>query len=519
MRCPETAAREDYDLIILGGGIQGAMLALEASVRGLRALLLEMGDFGGATSFNSLRILHGGLRYLQTADLKRFHESVRERRWFLRNFPDLVTPLPCLMPLYGAGLHRPGILRGVLKINDLLSADRNLGVSEAAWLPDGRVVDARTARESFPRIRTGSLRGGAIWHDAFMPDSQRVLMEVLRRAAEFGATVLNYVEATSLVRNGEHIAGILAVDHDSGDKYEFRATTVLNATGPWNSSVAGRMHAQNPDGLQYSMAWNVLLDRAPLSSHALAVAAPRPDSQTLFLCPWKGRLLAGTGHLARPMLNERAGPGADEIAGFLGEINAAVPGLDLQARDVIRVLAGYLPARPGARHSLAVRETIVDHGLGGGPRGMFTVAGIKFTTARSVAEKALNMAFGQADRSSADLDADGWRCRKAPAASDFEGPDDIARDEQLRTLVRDEAVLHLDDLVLRRTALWDTPEQALILAPGICRMFDWNQQRRAAELRRLEEQLGAVDARSGRERGDVAMPIPEIPAGTAATDA
>jgi glycerol-3-phosphate dehydrogenase len=93
-------SERDYDLIIVGGGIYGAMLALESVFRGLKPLLLEKSDFGAATSFNSLRIVHGGLRYLQTLDLPRHFESVRERRWFLRNFPDHVRPLPCLMPLF-----------------------------------------------------------------------------------------------------------------------------------------------------------------------------------------------------------------------------------------------------------------------------------------------------------------------------------------------------------------------------------------------------------------------------------
>ncbi|MEJ2083967.1 MAG: FAD-dependent oxidoreductase [Acidobacteriota bacterium] len=100
-RNPALFSRDSYDLLIIGGGIYGACLSLEASRRGLSSLVLERDDFGGATSWNSLRILHGGLRYLQHLDLKRFRESVAERRWFSFWFPELVRPLPCLMPLYG----------------------------------------------------------------------------------------------------------------------------------------------------------------------------------------------------------------------------------------------------------------------------------------------------------------------------------------------------------------------------------------------------------------------------------
>src|SRR5262245_12098444 len=117
-REPNAATQIQYDVIIIGGGIYGACMLLEAYRLGLRALLMERDDFGGATSWNSLRILHGGLRYLQTFDLPRFRQSVRERKWFCKNFPEYIRPLPCLMPLYGQGLKRPFILRTALAIND-----------------------------------------------------------------------------------------------------------------------------------------------------------------------------------------------------------------------------------------------------------------------------------------------------------------------------------------------------------------------------------------------------------------
>ena len=111
LRDPKAYTDEDYDLVVVGAGIQGAALFLEASRRGMRALVLDKGDFGGSTSWNSLRILHGGLRYLQTLDLPRFRQSVRARRWFFQAFPQLVRPLPCLMPLRGKGLKRNSVLR------------------------------------------------------------------------------------------------------------------------------------------------------------------------------------------------------------------------------------------------------------------------------------------------------------------------------------------------------------------------------------------------------------------------
>ena len=171
IRQPEIAARKTYDVIIIGGGVYGAMLSLEASLRGLRSLMLECNDFGAATSFNSLRIIHGGFRYLQNLNLRRFRESLKERKWFLSSFPELVKPLSCLMPLYGKGLRRPSILKAGLLINEVLSSHRNSGIREDRKIPPGRIVNIDKVKDIFPDVDMINLKGGAVWYDAFMPDS------------------------------------------------------------------------------------------------------------------------------------------------------------------------------------------------------------------------------------------------------------------------------------------------------------------------------------------------------------
>src|SRR5690349_4130260 len=202
----EEAESRVWDLLVIGGGIYGATLALEAARRGLAALVVERGGFGGETTWNSLRIVHGGLRYLQSLDLPRFYESVRERRWFLQSFPDLVRPLPCLMPLYdpprGGALRRPAVLRLALWINDLLSRERAL--------PQGRLLSVAETEELFPKVDRAGLRGGALWHDAVTTDPRRLVLEILGRACRSGAAALDRVEAVEL--RGEELR---AVDKES----------------------------------------------------------------------------------------------------------------------------------------------------------------------------------------------------------------------------------------------------------------------------------------------------------------
>jgi glycerol-3-phosphate dehydrogenase len=453
-RAVDQACAADHDLIVVGGGIYGIALVLEAARRGLRPLLVERGDYGGATSWSNLRILHGGLRYLQNLDLARFFESVGERSWFLRHFPDLVRPLPCLMPLYGQGLKRPGVFKAALVVNDLLSWRRNADVESALHLPNGRLTSAAETSALFPAVDRQGLRGGALWHDAVMLSPERVAIEMLRWACACGAGALNYVEAKELLVDEGSVRGILADDRIGGRQLRLRANIVVNAAGPWSRAVARRMASDVPV-FRPLLAFNLLLDRPPLAEVAVAVEPRRPAAPTCFCLPWKGLLLAGTGYAAMPEDGLDAAPSEPQIAAFLSDLARAVPGLALAPGDVLQVYAGLLPARSAGTIELAKREVIHDHGAAGGPRGLFSVCGVKFTTSRLVAQKVLARAFGRALRAPG-LEAG----RPTPVqavcgesisdrTSPLDGPSDQAR-VRLRALVEQESVLGLDDLLLRR---------------------------------------------------------------------
>ncbi|MEM7025146.1 MAG: FAD-dependent oxidoreductase, partial [Pseudomonadota bacterium] len=397
--------------------------------------------------------------------------------------PDLVTPLSCLMPLYGNGLHRTAVFSIALRLNDLLSAQRNAGVEERIHLPGGRVLDPQDTMRQFPMVDAADLKGAALWYDACLPHSQRVLIESLRWACSLGATALNYVEATRLLVAGGRVAGIEAFDHVGGHELEFRAKTVINAAGPWCGAVAERFHAAMPGDLPYSLAWNVLFEREALSPHALAVTARKPDAQTLFLCPWKGSLLAGTAH-SKPLASHGDPvPDESQIASFIDEINDAVPGIDLQEHEIRRVFAGFLPARHGAKNSLAVRETVAAHGQ---PAGLFSIAGIKFTTSRKVAERVLRLAAPAAVGSPQE---GSWTSRSLKGLDANIDPSAEGWSRALEAVIAEESVCHLDDLVLRRTALWESPKSALMRGPDLCGLFPWNEQRRNAEVERLRKSL------------------------------
>jgi glycerol-3-phosphate dehydrogenase len=389
-RALQAAAADRYDLAVVGGGIHGACLALEAARRGLHVLLLEAADFGSGASGNSLRILHGGLRYLQSADLVRFEESVVERRWYARTFPELVEPLPCLMPLYGQGLKRRSVMCAALTMNDWLSRHRNDQVAERLRLPASRTFGARDTQSRFPAVRRERLEGAAHWHDYYMRSSERVLIEIVHWACALGASALNYARVVGLHSEHERIRGVLVEDALTGQRYEFRADRVCNCTGSHARDFTARYGREQRELFVPSLAFNVLFDCDRLSEDALAVAAPDAGAPVYFLCSAPFGVWAGTEHVARPEQCLDPAVTEAELLGFVERINRAIPGVELSRRKVRRVCSGLLPVRTAETTDLTAREVIVDHGSRGGPRGLYSVTGIKFTTARRVGERAVD---------------------------------------------------------------------------------------------------------------------------------
>jgi glycerol-3-phosphate dehydrogenase len=471
VRDPRAAARERHDLIVVGGGIYGVTLALEAARRGLRPCLVERDDFGGATSWNSLRIVHGGLRYLQSLDLRRLAESVAERSRLLAEFPDLVFPLACLMPLYGRGLRRPLALRLALAANELLSRPAASALPADRRLPAGRVLDPAATRRLFPAARAEGLAGGALWHDATMPDSPRLLIEMLRWAASGGAVALNYVEARGLLRDGDAVAGIVARDRVGDEDVELRAPVVVNCAGPWSTEVARRLDRDHPELFFRSIAFNAWIDRDAPAEVAVAVE-PAGGGRTYFLVPFKGRVIAGTYHAPWS-----GGPRAEVddalLDAFLADLAASIPGFAPSRRDVLRVYAGLLPARRPGTDAIATRETVLHHADADGPQGLFSVSGVKWTTARAVAEKTLRAihawrgtplpGYGRAERPAPATVPPAARMREMLAAQP------VAAAAAAGRLAAEESVVTIEDLLLRRTDWGMHPEDERALGAELGR--------------------------------------------------
>jgi glycerol-3-phosphate dehydrogenase len=318
-----------------------------------------------------------------------------------------------------------------------------------------------------------------------------VVLEVLRWAASYGADIANYVEVTGLSAKANDVRGVIARDTLDGSEYSFRAPVVVNSAGPWSSKLAETLGGKIKKWFWPSMAWNLLTDKPAPSGHALAITPPRKSGPTYFLHPWKGRLLIGTGHVACPVLTNRPEIPDDKIQIMIDDVNSSIPGLGLGTENIDRVFAGFLPAAGELSAELSKRPVIYDHAESGGPRGLVSICGVKFTTARRVAQETLDSVFGK-HRILGIMEyrrpdpAQGWQSGHV----DFS--DDVAVGRYLlgiAKLVDDESATNIRDVVIRRTDLWERPELAADIAPKICELFDWPEEKRLAELAKLAQEL------------------------------
>lgn len=443
VRDPEGFSGTNYDLIVIGAGIYGIMLTLEASRRNLSCLLLERDDFGQHTSFNHLRILHGGLRYLQKLDLRRFRDSVKERSWFIRHFPELAGPLKFILPLYGKGLYRPVIFRLAFALDAILAIDRNFALTSEQRFPAGRILKPEETSLYFSEMDRNGLKGGALWYDGFVPDSPRLLIEVLRWSCLYGSKALNYFSVDGLLKKNGIVSGVKGRDTLHNIEYEFRAKKVINAAGPWNRLV-GRMGDRDRQQLfpNRVLVWNLLFDRPPISDCALAVTGHGYRAHTYFILPWKGRLMIGTGHVSL-LANEDRCPSKSEISFMIDEINQAVPAVNLQSQEILRIYYGIMPGDSDAQ--LSTRPVFIDHGKSGGLRNFYSVSGVKFTTARKVADKSLTKLFPKVRPRHYDQN---FRPSLRKSKRNLELTDFNLN--ELSQLKEEESVTNMEDLILRR---------------------------------------------------------------------
>lgn len=399
-REPGRLEDERFDVAVVGGGIHGAWIARRAARAGYRVALIERNDFGAATSANSLKILHGGLRYLQHLDLPRMRSSIRARREFLRATPHLARPLPCVMPLQSFGLRSPWMLWPALLLNDLISADRNSGVSGPNRLPRGALLSAQECRAQLHSLIDSDSVAGARWWDGLAIDTFRLVLDALLQAVDDGAVVCNRVEAIDWLRDGESVVGLRAIDRLTGAPLRLRASVVVDAAGPW----AGRWAQGNalstaclPRGWLGAM--NLVLRRSLGIESAVALTSVGVARDTqgvlqrgrreLFFVPWGRVTMVGT-HYHRLAAGEAGNsPPREAVDAFLADVRRAAPKAGIGPEDIAHIHWGLLPA-DSPDSVLPSRSPVVAAGQSAtGLRNLIVVVAEKLTSAPVLSARVL----------------------------------------------------------------------------------------------------------------------------------
>lgn len=412
-RRPEMLARMTrgvLDVLVVGGGVTGVGVALDAASRGLRVGIVERDDWASGTSSRSSKMIHGGLRYLATGDVSLVREALRERAALSRNAPHLVRPMQMLLPTYGRGpvpLERLKLEAG-LAVYDILGAAR---LERHAWLSNDRVLPRVPNIDPFPRPGRGALRGALAYFDA-QADDVRLVLAVLRTAVAHGVVACNGTEVVRLLRSGGRVRGAVvrgdAVDGVDGARdgeLEIEARMVVNAAGVWADRVIGGPAVEHPDiGVQLlpSKGIHLTVDRERVGLDCGIAFFERSGSANVFVEPW-GDDLAFVGTTDMPYHGDLDRPEATEaeVQLLLGRVNPFLR-TPLRRSDVICTWAGLRPLvvpdpRGMAAAAASSREVSRRHVLLREP-GMVTMVGGKLTTYRSMAEHTVDAIVGEFGR-------------------------------------------------------------------------------------------------------------------------
>jgi glycerol-3-phosphate dehydrogenase len=406
----ERLASEPFDLLVIGGGITGAGVALDAAGRGLRTALVERGDFAAGTSSRSSKLVHGGLRYLQQKEFRLVYEALAERQRLLRLAPHLVKPLPFLIPVFASGVAGQARARAYAR-----------GVGTALWMYDAtggarigklhKRLSKREALELMPDLDGRKLAAGFLYYDARVDDA-RLTLTVVKTAASLGAAVANRVEATGLLRSGPaaggagagpdagaggRIAGAVLTDRQTGRRIESRASVVVNAAGVWADELRALDEGTNPHSIRPAKGVHITLPAGRPALDIAAVLSVPGDRRSVFVIPWGDRIYVGTtdtdydGPLDDPQCT------ADDVDYLLGALNAWIT-KPVGRQEVLGAWAGLRPLVGGSGPAAEAAPTSKTadlsrrHSVRVAPSGLVTIVGGKLTTYRAMAEDTVDEA-------------------------------------------------------------------------------------------------------------------------------
>jgi glycerol-3-phosphate dehydrogenase len=378
-------AREQFDLLVIGGGITGVGIAQDAAARGLKTALVERRDFAIGTSSRSSKLIHGGLRYLAQGDFRVTYESCAERALLQELAPHLVKPTSFLIPVYRWGYHIQ--LAIGLWLYDVISRLKNS-------TPHQR-LDVATAASYAPGLQTAGLHCGYLYHDCQTSDA-RLVLEVAKSAVQQGAVVANYLEVINLLHQGSQpnapVCGALVQDVHSQAEFAIQAKVVVNATGVWLDNIRQFDEPQTVRKVRPAKGVHVVIDSQRIPTKcAMLFESGANDRRSVFFIPWYEGIVIGTtdteyqGDIANPQADER------DIAYILHAVNQVFPQAHLTTADVRSSYAGLRPLiDEGSANGKSTKDVSREHKIFVSPQGLVSIAGGKLTTYRRMAKSLLD---------------------------------------------------------------------------------------------------------------------------------
>ena len=458
-----------YDFVIIGGGINGCALARLASANGFSVALLEKNDFGSGVTSRSTRLIHGGLRYLESGRIGLVRESLRDRRALLCNYPGLVQVQRFLIPVYKPDTRRPLYISLGLRLYQWLAGDAELGGIKR--------ISAREVSALAPALDTTGLLAGFLYHDCQAIYPERLSLEMALQAEDAGAAIHNHTEVNGFLVGNNGVDSVRAAGPE-GERV-LRARLVINAAGPWIDSVRALVSGRSRKPLVTKLnGAHIVVGPFAGAPSAAVYHEARSDRRPFFVIPWRGLSLIGTTETPFDGDPGRVTPSEPEILYLLDEANALFAGARLTRQSVLYAYAGSRPllhVRRGSMNKASRDHSVYDHEKEEGLKGLLTLVGGKLTTAPSFAWETLTIAASKLGASAprdsgTTISLDGVSPRlaeiygpRAPRVSDFiQGAvggsvrvlgEAETTEGEIIYAVEHEKARTLGDIMLRRTGL------------------------------------------------------------------
>lgn len=387
--------RDVFDVIIIGGGVSGAWLALHCAQQGYKTILIEQADYASQTSSASSKLLHSGIRYLQQMQFARVRESALERAQYLYAAPHLSVSIPFAVPTYRDFVRSKFFLNcGMLAYKSLCLGENKIIASLEQQLAPTRSISSEQLEKLCP-ISDKNNTGAIVFHERHMPDSERMVLAILQTAQQSGAVVINHVGADKLLIENDTVTGVVVSDQLSDENFKVRGQVVVNAAGPWiddlNLDLNTNSEQKNITG--FAVGSHIVCKK--ISDHAIAVTT-KLKSETkvdrggrhIFIIPWRGYSLIGTSYEEVQNADKNTRIQTSHVVQLVEAINSALPEVKLKREDVISGYSGLYPLKTDNIQSEVYQGSgeyqIIDHGKSDGVEGMITALGAKYTTGRKL---------------------------------------------------------------------------------------------------------------------------------------